>query len=457
MSRKFFSVLALTLVCLSAWSQTVVWQMPLSDYSDITRIGDNLYMVSRNGKTGLINSDGSVVSPAEIDAIIGFYENKALLISNDGNGERIVGCLTSDGRYYPYSKRFYTLSGQKFFSDGYLSVADENGRVGYIDMRGNQMLGFDGKYDRIKPFTEGYAAVRRNKKYILINKDGDEVTFTYGGSGVGAEIGGCSNVYKGTAYVYDVYSGPDRSYFLYNALSKGNLKKTGKVKNTSMDYLYCYQSVTGRPKEVPLEKVAFTRGAIGLDATMSNGLFGYFNSGTPVAPNQFTKASAFEDGAAIVGLSGKLGILKYVDGPSFSASAPSGSKNFYAGKSVPCTVNLSVPNVWRDKKLHVILKDQNGSAITANNVSAGTYSFEARPSVTGQISYTLVVYGDELKLYEDVLTYSFAKIEVCRTCGKDIGACPYKGKHPVQDNREEEKTCPTCGKKISQCEYLGVH
>lgn len=457
MYRNALLFVAIVLSTISGWSQTVVWQMPLSDYEEITRISENLYMAMRNGKIGMIHSDGSIVSPVENDAIIGFYERKALLIHNDGNGERITGCLTSDGKFYPYAKKFYTLAGQKFFSDDYLSVADEEGRVGYIDARGNQRIGFDGKYDRIKPFTEGYAAVRRKKKYVLINKDGEEMKFTYGGSGVGAEIGGCTNVFNGTAYVYDEYGGSDRSYFLYNAVAKSNLKKTGKIKDTSMDYLYCYQVVTGRPKEVEFEKVSFKPGVMGLDAMLSDGTYGYKKDNTVVAPSQFTKASAFEDGVAVVGLGVKLGILKYVEGPSFDASVPAGTLKFSAGKPIHCNVNISVPNVWREKELHVILKDPAGSAAKATQVSAGTYSFEARPSVTGMVSYTLVIYGEELKLYENILTFSFTKREQCRECGKDIEECKFRGKHPDEGKKDTEKRCEVCGKKISECEYLGVH
>lgn len=48
--------------------------------------------------------------------------------------------------------------------------------------------------------------------------------------GVGAAIVGCTNVFNGKAYVYDEYGGSDRSYFIYDALRKSDLEKTGRVK-----------------------------------------------------------------------------------------------------------------------------------------------------------------------------------------------------------------------------------
>ena len=225
MNKKIYLSTLFVFLTISGNSQTVVWQMQPSDYNQVERISSTLFKVERNGKIGLINADGTIVAPVVNDNISDCYEHKALITSSDGHGERITGCLTDNGMYYGYATKFYTLNGQKFFSDGLISVADENGKLGYIDERGNQIVGFDGKYSRIKPFTEGHAAVMKNKKYVLINKEGDEMRFIYS-KGVGAAIAGCTNVYNGKAYVYDEYAGSDRSYFIYDALRKSDLVPT---------------------------------------------------------------------------------------------------------------------------------------------------------------------------------------------------------------------------------------
>ena len=58
--------------------------------------------------------------------------------------------------YYGYATKYYTLNGQKFFSDGLISVADENGKLGYIDEKGNQIVGFDGKYRHQRRYRRGH-------------------------------------------------------------------------------------------------------------------------------------------------------------------------------------------------------------------------------------------------------------------------------------------------------------
>lgn len=432
--------------------QTVVWQMPPTDYNQIERISSTLFKVVHNGKIGLVNADGTMVAPIVNDNISDCYEHKALITSNDGHGERITGCLTDDGMYYGYTNKYYTLNGQKFFSDGLISVADENGNLGYIDEKGNQIVGFEGKYSRIKPFTEGHATVMKNKKYVLINKDGDEMRFIYS-KGVGAAIAGCTNVYNGKAYVYDEYAGSDRSYFIYDALRKSNLEKTGRVKNTAMDYLYCYQSVSGRTKEVPFEKMKSYSGIKGLTASQSNGMYGYMSGGSTIVPYQFSSASQFEDGLAIVRFNGQMGILKFVDGASFDVTVPTVKHDFYVGNSVSCSFNLSIPSIWQGKNIDVVLKDVNGSSISTTNTS-GTYIFSVKPSVSGQLEYLVVVTGDGIRLCESKISYAFNKRERCVTCGKDKSQCEYHGNHPTSP---KESLCPTCGKKISECKYQGVH
>lgn len=453
MYKKLFFSSVLACIAVIGKSQTVVWQMQPTDYSQIGRISSTLFKVERNGKIGLINADGTMVAPVVNDNISDFYEHKALITSNDGHGERITGCLTDNEVYYGYATKYYTLNGQKFFSDGLISVADESGRLGYIDEKGNRIVGFDGKYSRIKPFTEGHAAVMKNKKYVLINKDGDEMRFVYS-KGVGAAIAGCTNVFNGKAYVYDEYGGSDRSYFIYDAVHKSDLEKTGRVKNTAMDYLYCYQSVSGRSKEVPFEKMKPYSGRKGLAASLSNGMYGYMSGGSPIVPCQFSSASQFEDGLAIVNINGQMGILKFVDGASFDVTTPSAKHDFYAGNSVSCSFNLSIPSVWQGRSIDVILKDINGSAISTTNTS-GTYTFSVKPSASGLLEYSVIVNGEGLCLYESTINYTFNKRERCVTCGKDKTQCEYNGNHPP--TQKKEALCPTCGKRISECKYQGVH
>lgn len=466
MMWKYIFGMLLCSMTLAMQGQTVVWKMQPAEYNEIVRLSANILMVSRNGKIGLASSDGSIVASLVNEGITDYYEHKAILTYNDGHGERVTGSLTDDGKYYGYAKKFYALNGQKFFSDGLLSVADERGSLGYIDIAGNQVVGFDGKYSRIKPFSEGYAAVMKGKRYILIDKFGDVVRFTYGGSGVGAAIGGCTNVYDGKCYVYDEYGGSDRSFFIYDTKERGTLKKTSRVKNTAMDYLFCYQSVSGRSKVIPYEQRKPYVGIQGIKPVFSNSLYGYQKDGKTILPYQLSNATPFMDGEAIVEIGGLKGILKFVDGESFSVSASKDSYTFYAGNNVTVSFSVNVPTVWRNKQVSVEVKDERG-VVQRVSSKDNYYSFVISPSLSSRGEYSVAIYGERLKLYEGVLSYKFMKKERCPICGKDKDQCEYKGSHPSQgsvSSREKphhevktEKICETCGKKISECKYQGVH
>lgn len=434
--RKIYSLLFVLLFSAIVKAQTVVWQMPLSDYDTVERINKSLFKVTRNGKIGLINSDGSLVAEPIHDALGDYYEHKALLTVIDGHGERMAGCLTDEGRYYSYENKFYTLAGQKFFSENIISVADENGKVGYVDVSGNIVLGFDGKYDRIKPFVDGHAAVFKNKKYSLIDKDGIAVRFQLPGVG---EIYGGTNSSNNIVSVWD----GDGNLYTYDLSTTNSIcKKSGKIKKVDFDYLYRLSVASDKDKNVPFSKFSYT-GSKGFEPVSEDGKMGFATEGTIVLPCQLTKATPFEDGLSVISMEGKMGILRLIDGDSFGMNCPDTEHKFYSGDAVICNFTLAIPSVWREKELKVVVKDANDISVTTTNTS-NSYSFEVKPTQAETREYRVAVYAERLKLYETSISYSFTRL--CKKCHKDFNVC--HGKH---DEEKVERRCPTCGKLWGKC------
>lgn len=457
---SFFVAVALCLIAVVPISaQTVVWQIPLSSYNDIVRISSNLFQVSENGKIGLVALDGRVVLPIECDRLSDYYEHKALALTNDKHGERVVGCLLDNGEFHLFSKRYYTLNGQKFYSDGLLSVSDENNKLGYIDDAGNAVVGFDGKYDKIKPFSEGFAAVFSKKKYSLIDKDGTSVHFLFDGVG---EVYGGTNVYQNEVYVWDT----NGKVYTYNTLKRGVCKSAHiSSSNYSFDYLYRFSSVTKCSKKVPYKPIYAYVGAKGLQPYAEGGLYGFKQNAEDVVACQFASASAFEDDLSVVTLRGKKGVLRYIGDGSFEIVPLVTHHNYYAGQSVTCKFKLNVPKIWDNKDLQLVVKSSKGEVDYTSEDD--TYSIVHTP-IGSQITYTIEVYGEGLKLYENAINYQFTKKEKCGTCGKDKDVCSFHGNHPAQvvkhntpeptkHKKTVEKRCTTCGKLISECKYKGVH
>ena len=450
----FAMMLVVCFVVNMAEAQTIVWAMKPTAYTDIKRVGTNLYMVTYNGKVGLLHADGTVVAPIENDDISGYYEHKALVTKADDHGERVMGCLSDDGTYCAFSEKFYTLMGQKFYSDGLLSVGDAVGNVGYIDERGTRVLGFDESFDRIKPFTEGYAAVFKNKRYSLVSKTGKKVKFGF--SGV-AEVSGGTNVFGGRVYVWDTTG----KLYKCRVTSVAKCEKTKWPSQRTYDFLYRFAEITGVGKNVPMTAVeshgqADTR----LTPYSADALWGYASDVGVAVPCQFGSAEAFDDGLAVVTHNGQRGLVKLIEGTTFEAEVPERAVPYFAGEKAICTFHLHVPSVWNDKSLEVMLTGNGRKYQLSTSTEGYRFTVDSQNLPT---SCQLEVRGDGLLLYKAQLTFRFEKHVRCTTCNKDIVVCSYRGRHPQPKEKSAEgrkpsmKVCPTCGKDIRLCKYHGVH
>ena len=445
--KRSYAIIGLLFFFLCLRAQTVVWNMLPSDYSSIERIYNNLYKVTRNGKIGLINADGTIVADVVNDNLSDFYENRAILTTNDGIGERVVGCLTDDGHYYAFSENYYTLNGQKFYSDGVLSVSNANKQLGYIDEFGAAVVGFDGRYDKIKPFVEGYAAVFKNKKYYLIDKDGIAARFKFDGVG---EVYGGTNAYNGKVYIWDTRG----TAYTYDIAHPNNVCRKASLPDVSFDYLYRFISVSNKTKEVPFVK-EINKGVAGLSPVVERGLYGFVSNGKIILPYQLTSATQFEDNYSVAGIDGCLGILRYVSGESFSVQFPVTEYDFIYGGNVNCSFTLVTPSVWRDRELRVVVKDENELSVETSNV-VNTYKFKVTPLETCVKEYRVIVYADRLKLYSGSVSCKFVRL--CNICKKQWSVC--YGKHDTKDNVKNKSTvemCPVCKKPVNQCDKRGIH
>ena len=432
-TRRYISILSILIIWLSECAgQTVVWQMQPSDYSALTPFIGELLRADKNGKIALVRTDGSVVTTYMSDELSLFHDDIALLICNEAKGRRVLGCVTTDGTYHEFSKKYYTLKGQEFYSDGALSVADESGKLGYIDEHGNVVRGFDGRFDIIKPFVDGYAAVFKNKKYHLIDKSGTPQKFSFTNV---AELYGGMNPYNGQVYVWDT----EGRFYVRNLSDGSACKKVKTPANpNTVDYLYRFSSVTGQTKNVP-----YTKTSASLPSNMELKTMG-----------------------------GRIGILRHIPSESFSTTVKAGSErqNFFSGDKLKCAFTMNVPSVWQGKEVTITLTDGKGQLVNADRQDYD-FSFSVTPERTESRTYSVKVSGEGLELYEGTLTFQFVHKErpkpkdppttqtsntVCKKCGKKAqlkdGLCADCGK-----TKQSEPICKTCGKKISECKYQGVH
>lgn len=392
-----FSMVVL-LAAIETSAQTFVWSMPLREYTNIIRIAKELYQFESQGKKGLIKPDGTVVVDAIFTEITPFYENRALLISKEGGRDRVVGTINTTGKCNLFKQNYYTLAGQAFYSDGLLSVENENGIKGYIDENGNEWIGFQNHYTTIKPFAEGYAAVFNNKEYALIDKSGTKQSMIIG---IGKVLGG-TNVYNSDAVIWD----EEGKFYTFNTNTK-KCKSTRKPQNLQVDYLYSLSEISKRGREIPYSQIP--RGVMGMSPNAVNGKYGFGLADKTVLPAQFNHATPIEDGLTIVSKDGKFGILSYVENSeSFSISAPNSEIGYYSGKEAECTFTLVSPEVYKAQNLDVVAKDDTNTYSLNYNEQKNEYSFMSNPKGSKQ-SYVVDVIYDDLILKTDTITYTFTR------------------------------------------------
>lgn len=397
---KVVLLIVVLVTTVSVNAQYVYWQMPPRSFSSLERMGHGMYKVEQAGKIGVINGSGNIIMPIEFDGIESFYEDCAIVVNKEGQCELIVGVMTGDGRFIRFPKKYYAIPNQKFFSDGLLTVSDEKKRLGYIDVDGNEVLGFSKGYTKIKPFTEGYAAVfRGNNGYQLISQSGTPCRIILG---LG-EIYGGTNVCNGKAVVWDS-DGIVYEYFP----AAGNSKKIGKLKSKTLDYLYCLTSISGRTKQIPYQ--ISDKGKEGISPIMENGKYGFSYEGHVLISPQFNTATPFIDDISVVSINGQYGLLKYSNtGSAFSIIAEKKYYEYAPGTDVTCKFHLNVPKEWSGSGFEVLIKERETGRILSTVRRGGDYSFKCMPQ-NGSQTYDIDVTSGGLSLWSGSETYTFKKV-----------------------------------------------
>ena len=102
----------------------------------------------RDGKWGYIDRAGKLVIPLKLDNANDFYEGRAEMFYATSSYEDATG---------PYEAE----------------SCSREGKWGYIDKQGNNVI--PGKFDEVRDFSEGMAAVRIGKRWGYINLEGEMV------------------------------------------------------------------------------------------------------------------------------------------------------------------------------------------------------------------------------------------------------------------------------------------
>lgn len=157
--RHTISTLLLTLA-ISTNAQVPQWTLH-PKYDSIEMLGNGYYVISSNGKYGMMNDKEKEVVALRFDKISPFRSHTAILYSNNS----FVGYISDEGRVNEFQSGQYQVAEQPSFYDGYLLVSNIDGYY-YLRASDDAIIG---PFCSGMPFTEGYAVVKvpKNPKRVL--------------------------------------------------------------------------------------------------------------------------------------------------------------------------------------------------------------------------------------------------------------------------------------------------
>lgn len=382
------------------WAKSTEW-LVTPQYDQMEGYSSDLYRVVRDGKSGLVSSEGKVVLAPEYDLILNFYEGIGVFGNYTSEGAVIKGTVTEENKISYASEVYYLLNDYPFYSEGYIPVMDDSGQYGYLNE--NCRPAFKFSNDETRPFSEGFAAVGEGNDFHWLTTTGEEIflslpngSFPYGGT----------NFYNGIAYLWDEYG---EDFYILDA--SGDVRKISP-RELTVDYLYRvdsgegtqvnYKQYDGRYNQAwqPVEK---------------NGKWSYKDSkGNILSSFQYDDVDYFQGLSARANVDGKWGLLQIVeDKESFFTKADNKVHVFSNKKGSDCTFRLSVPDKWKDENLIVSIKDpETGETFDLRKKQDNVYAFTYHPDeskTTLSKTFVIDVKKDDVSIWQGEENYDFAQ------------------------------------------------
>ena len=166
------------------------------NYSYIEEVGENFFIVTNNGKNGIIDLSGKAVVDLKYNSIFELdgtdileaviVDNNTICLINkemnilatmDNAGMEIKDSyihLYSEKEDQYFSKNGKKLSSKEAFPNNKLYAKEIDGKWGFVDNNGN--LKIQNEYEKVTEFNEyGFAGIKKDGKWGSINENGEIV------------------------------------------------------------------------------------------------------------------------------------------------------------------------------------------------------------------------------------------------------------------------------------------
>lgn len=339
MKSKYYIIIAFMLMLFPMKAQTVKWSLT-PKYDNITYYSEDVFKCMIGDKIQLCDCNGKEYLPSPVDSVTNYEGGYALALNREGAKLAVIGFFSEKkGHTFQQVIGEYYIAKYSFFSEGYLAVADKDGKVGYLNSMGQ--LSISCQYIDARPFRKGYASVVVKKR-----KDGlNDVCYINQNGKTNGPVGFSSHLTYGTTFDEEGLAvvGDHSKFAVVN--NKFNVVRSTSKPNKGSVSSFDYSLVNDGEECVRpnTNKLPEMDGSCQIQS--QNGLYGYVSrTGEVVAPPQFSDVYQFANGYAIAAVGGKYGILELLQG-RFEPSWPkSPIKVYYGLKCAPQNFSLQVPS-----------------------------------------------------------------------------------------------------------------
>ena len=415
-------MIGMLLMALGLQAQVPQWRIH-PKYASVEILGNGLYMVSNNGKYGLLDAQEQMILPIEYDRIEPFEAHYALLFNNN----KPVAYVSDKGVLKDISDQGFEVIGEPKFFNGYLLVKNE---MGYFYLRAEDCKAF-GPYNGGTPFSEGLAAVRvaKNPKKIL---DGDFIPHMLSAGTADMEklnlgdyddddVDFISSVSNGKAIIslkkrlheYDFRKGTLTEMHTDGDVTNKKSRVTANerpVKVIPEQNGFCIMTKQGKltfdsrlrlnginytgmePKAIAVPEVEPEDLSSSIQATeQSGGLYGLAYNNTEILVPQFNEIALTRIDEVIVKMKGKYGVI-HVD-PRYSCrfSLNDNRAIGFAHRAINTTVKAVCPPYMKMNLMKMISLDDDNCHINSDtrkenvNVESAVLSYECSINIPDEI------------------------------------------------------------------------
>lgn len=395
---------------------TIKWLVK-PEYDKIYFYSDDVLKCVKKGRVQLVDFSGNTLLPYAVDSVTDYSDGYALLLEKEGKkyrvcgifGERYHDCKTVDELYY--TERY------SYCSEGYVSVANANGKQGYIDVKGNSIVRC--QFREARPFKKGWASVSKQ-------------------AGEAHYIDCFGNVLEVNTHITDATSFNDEGEALVGNYQKLIIINTDgvEVRKYKMksgqteppvrpyDYVYDENWTTFEPERN--KKPVLDAASIFFS---DNGLYGLEMRGQIICAPQFDGIDCVTDELAIVRKGKACGVVGFVEGNFMAAIDPKEIVIIPDGSAVECEYQLMVPKDVDD--FTFLFDDGNGERPAKLN--HGIYRFTPHvEALADSFTFRARVLSDGLLLWQDEQTISITHAKMQIEVSQPYCTNPYADENDLQ-------------------------